>query len=109
MKKTYSSVTYTVNTTCTNNSVSASYSTTVGTGWHHIVLVRYGGLIDMYYDNVKVITGATQSTATGTQNTLALSTGKAYGASSTQVLDEVGYWSRVIYPYHFGQSGQVGV
>ncbi len=79
-----------------DNSITASYTTTLGTSWHHIVVVRASTAITLYLDNVAVISGAAQGTATGGQDASYLGTGKQFGGSSDEYYDEWGVWNRAL-------------
>lgn len=79
-----------------NNSISNSYTVTLGTSWHHIVITRTSGSVDLWLDGTKVMSAVAQSTATGGQNVLYIGTGKAFGGTSDHNYDELGVWSRAI-------------
>ena len=78
-----------------NNSITGSYTVTLGTTWHHIAITRSSGTVKLYLDGVERISGS-QSTATGSQDRFYLGTGKAFGGTSTQYYDEAGVWSRAL-------------
>lgn len=78
-----------------NNSITGSYTVTLGTTWHHIAITRSSGTVKLYLDGVERISGS-QSTATGSQDRFYLGTGKAFGGTSTQYYDESGVWSRAL-------------
>lgn len=79
-----------------NNSSSGSAAVSPGSVFNHVVITRTTTAIDVWWNNTKVISAATQGSATGGQDNLSLCTGKSFGGDATQIIDECGVWTRAL-------------